>query len=195
MHTYIKMEMKKKKEKVKTLSEEIEMAEGMTADYSNNEITLKKGAQEIKRKMNRIIDVKIEGNKIIVSSKKASKNERKVFGSIKAHIRNMIQGLKEPFKYKLQAVSVHFPMTLKLEKENKQLLIKNFLGEKKDRVIKLIDNVDINVNKDIIELKSADIEKAGLQASIIEKGTKIRLRDRRIFQDGIYITEKPGREE
>ncbi|MDD5193887.1 MAG: 50S ribosomal protein L6, partial [Candidatus Nanoarchaeia archaeon] len=64
---------------------------------------------------------------------------------------------------------------------------------KKDRVIRLIHGVSVKINKDIIELESADIEKAGLVASNIEKGTKIRFRDRRIFQDGIFMIEKPGR--
>jgi large subunit ribosomal protein L9e len=50
----------------------------------------------------------------------------------------MIQGLTEGFKYKLQAVSVHFPITMKIDEAKNELMIKNFLGEKKDRIINVV---------------------------------------------------------
>ena len=103
----------------------------------------------------------------------------------------MIKGLDEGFQYKLQVASVHFPMSVKVE--NDELVVSNFLGEKKDRRIKLVKGVDVKVDKDIIEIQSIDIEKAGQCAANIEKGTKVRNKDRRIFQDGIFIVEKPGR--
>ena len=185
--------MKKEKQKNLNLNEEIEFSSGINIEVKYNQITMKKENKEISRKFSPLLKVSVNGNKIVISSRKATKKEKKIFGSLKAHVRNMIQGLDEGFKYKLQAVSVHFPITLKVDEANNKLLIKNFLGEKKDRVIRLISGVNIKINKDVIELESADIEKAGLVASNIEKGTKIRFRDRRIFQDGIFITEKPGR--
>ena len=185
--------MKKEKQKNLTLNEEIEFPSGIHVEVKDNKIILKKESKELERAFSPLFKVNVSGNKIILSSKKATKKEKKLFGSLKAHIRNMIQGLEEGFKYKLQAVSVHFPITLKVDEANNELLIKNFLGEKKDRVIRLIPGVNVKINKDVIELECHDIEKAGLVASNIEKGTKIRFRDRRIFQDGIFITEKPGR--
>lgn len=182
-----------KKEKQKNLNEEIEIPIGINVELKNNKITMKKENEEISRKFSPLLKVSVSGNKIIINSEKATKREKKLFGSLQAHIRNMIQGLEEGFKYKLQAISVHFPIILKVDEANNELLIKNFLGEKKDRIIKLIPGVNVKINKDVIELESTDIEKAGLVASNIEKGTKIRFRDRRIFQDGIFIIEKPGR--
>jgi large subunit ribosomal protein L6 len=136
--------------------------------------------------------VKVNGDKIMITSKKITKREKKILYSIKAHIKNAIEGLGAGFKYKLQAVSVHFPMTLEHDKTNNVILVKNFLGEKKPRSINIIPGVEVKLIKDVIELSSPDIEKAGQVAANIEKGTKIRLRDRRVFQDGIFITEKPG---
>jgi len=182
----------KKTEKIEKLHEELIIPEGINVTIDGNEIILKKDNKEVKRKLNNRIQLKIEGNKIILNSKKVTKREKKVLYTIKAHIINAIEGLTKSFKYKLQAVSVHFPMTLEIDKSNNILIVKNFLGEKKPRTIKIIPGVEIKVNKDLIELESADIEKAGQVAANIEKGSKIRSRDRRVFQDGIFITEKPG---
>jgi len=178
--------------KTEKLQEELVIPEGISVIIEENEIILKKDSNEVRRKLNNRIEVKVNGNKISLSSKKETKREKKIFYTIKAHLKNALEGLTKQFKYKLQAVSVHFPMTLEVDKSNNLLIIKNFLGEKKPRTIKIISGVEIKVNKDMIELESADIEKAGQVAANIEKGSKIRSRDRRVFQDGIFITEKPG---
>jgi len=174
------------------LFEEIEIPKGINAILENEFIIFKKDSNEIKRKINPIINIKIEGNKITIEAKKFTKREKKMFGTTRAHINNMIKGLTENFRYKLQVAAVHFPMTLSHDKATNELVVKNFLGEKKDRRIKLIEGVNVKLNKDLIELDSVDIEKAGQAAANIENGTKVRKRDRRIFQDGIFIIEKPG---
>jgi len=182
-----------KKGKRPNLRKEIEIPKGIKADIEDHILTMKKENNELKRELTGLIDIRIEKNKIILEAKKATKRESKIFGTFTAHIKNMIQGLQEGFKYKLQAVSVHFPMTISVDKEKNELVIKNFLGENTDRRIKLIKGIDVKVDKDVIEIESADKELAGQMASNIEKGTKIRKKDRRVYQDGIYITEKPGR--
>ena len=83
-------------------------------------------------------------------------------------------------------------MTLKLEGDN--AIIKNFLGEKVDRKVKLPGNIEVKLDKDIITITSVNKEFAGQAAANLEKVTKIRKKDRRIFQDGIYIINKSGKE-
>ena len=177
----------------KDLRTEIEIPEGINSSIEGDKIIMKKDSDELQRKLDMRVNTKIEGNKIILESKQTTKNDRKMFGTIKAHINNMIKGLTEKFQYKLQIANVHFPMNVSYDKENNMLVVKNFLGEKQDRKIKLIEGVDVKVDKETIELASINIENAGQCAANIEKGTKIRNKDRRIFQDGIFITEKPGR--
>jgi len=181
------------KNKRPDLKEEIKIPEGLTASIEDHILIIKKGDNELKRELSPLIQIKVEGDKIILENKKVTKREKRILGTFVAHIKNIIKGLNEKFKYRLQAVSVHFPMTLSIDKEKNELLVKNFLGEKTDRRIKLVNGVDVKINKDIIEIESSDKELAGQCSANIEKGTKVRNRDRRIYQDGIYIIEKPGR--
>jgi len=193
LHMHIKMEepqLEKLKKRDK-FREEIELPEGITATIEKEELILKKENKEIRRKLNSLIGLKIENNKILIKIKKTNKRDKKIFGTFKAHIKNMIKGLTEGFTYKLQISNVHFPMNVSYDKTTNELIVKNFLGEKKDRRIKLKENVDVNIDKEIIELTSYNIEKAGQTAADIEKGTKVRNKDRRIYQDGIFIIEKP----
>jgi len=188
-----KTEKGKNKEKSGGLYEEIEVPNGIIAELDNDFLITRKENNIIKRKLNPLINIKIEGNKIVISSKRTRKTEKKLIGTFIAHIKNMIKGLTEGFKYKLQISNVHFPMNVTYDKTKNELVIKNFLGEAKERRIKLVPEVDVKIDKDIIEIKSFDIEKAGLTSTIIEKETRVRNKDRRIYQDGIFLIEKPSR--
>jgi large subunit ribosomal protein L6 len=181
-----------KKER-KLFREEIEIPDGINVNVEGEELIMKKEDKELVRKINPLLSLKSKDKKIIVKCKRSTKRDKKVFGTMKAHIKNMIKGLEEGFNYKLQAVSVHFPMTVDYNKDSNEVIVKNFLGEKTDRKIRMVDNVDIKVNKDVIEISSSNIENAGQAAANLEKGTKVRNKDRRIYQDGIFIVEKPGR--
>ena len=182
------------KTKNKALIEEIEIPEGINAFVDKDEIILKKGESQLQKKIDSKLKIKIENNKITLECEKNKKNQRKIFRSAIAHVKNMIKGLNEKFRYRLQISSVHFPVSVIINKEKNELLIKNFLGEKKDRKVKIFPGIEIRINKDIIEVESSDIEKAGQFAANIEKKTKIRKKDRRVFQDGVYIVSKPGKE-
>ncbi|MFH1307873.1 MAG: 50S ribosomal protein L6 [archaeon] len=173
------------------IQEEIGIPEGVTVSMEENIIELAKGPFKL-RKIFEGFKIKQENNKIILYTEKATKREKKLIMTFKAHINNMIKGLAEKFVYKLQIASVHFPVTVSIE--GNQLLIKNFLGEVTPRKAKILPEVEVKVEKDIITVESNNIEAAGQTAANIEKATKVKGRDRRIFQDGIYITEKPGRE-
>ena len=172
---------------------EIKNPEGINVKVKDKEVSMKKDDNEIKRKLNSFVSAKIDNNKIILTTKKTTKMERKMAGTITAHVKNMIKGLTDNFMYTLQVASVHFPMTVNVDKENNEFVVKNFLGEKKDRRIKTIKGISINIEKDIIKVESSNKELAGQFAANLEKLTRVRNKDRRIFQDGIYIIEKPNR--
>jgi len=177
----------------KEIFQEIEIPEGVEAEIIENVLTIKGKEGEIKKKFNiNKITFEKKDNKIIIRNKKATKNEKKMINTISAHIKNMIKGVQEKFEYVLKICSSHFPMSVEIV--GNEAIIKNFLGEKIPRKAKIIENVNVEINGDIITINSHDKELAGQTAANFEKATKIRSRDRRVFQDGIFITSKAGRE-
>ena len=177
----------------KEISQEIEIPKDMEANIEGNILIVKGKEGESKRTFNtnKLIFEK-KDNKIIIKNKKATKKEKKMINTIAAHVRNMIKGVQEKFEYKLKIVSSHFPISVEI-KEN-EAIIKNFLGEKIPRKSKIPDKVEVKVDNSIIIVTSNDKELAGQTAANFEKTTRIRMKDRRIFQDGIFITNKAGRE-
>ena len=182
--------MEEIKTKQQEIRKEIEIPQDIEASVENNEIIAKKEGKELKRKFFKILLSK-EENKIVVKTKRATRKEKKLINTTIAHIKNMFQGLKEKFVYKLQICSVHFPMNVSVK--NNFVVIKNFFGEGKERKAKILPNVDVKIEKDIITVESADKEAVGQTAANMEKTTKVSYRDRRIFQDGIFLIERCGK--
>jgi large subunit ribosomal protein L6 len=170
----------------------IEIPEGVALSMEENTITVKGKEGEISRSFNfGRLEIKLENNELRLEHKTATKTEKKIMNTIASHIKNMIAGVQEKFVYELKVCSGHFPMTLK--QEGKKVIVKNFLGEKIDRSAKIIDGAEVEINKDIVTVKSVNKEIAGQTAANFEKATIIKGRDKRVFQDGIYITKKCGK--
>ncbi len=173
--------------------QEVEIPEGVEVSLDENVLTVKGKKGEIKKEFNiSKLSFEKKENKMVIGSKTASKNEKRMINTIVAHMRNMIKGVQEGYEYILKIANSHFPMNVTLQE--KEATIKNFLGEKIPRKLKILDNVEVKIAKDIIIINSCDKELAGQTAANFEKATRIRMKDRRVFQDGIFITSKAGKE-
>ena len=182
-----------KKEPRKSFKAEINIPEGFDVNIEKNKITMKKDSKELKRTVDKDIRVSKEGDKIILTAENARRNEKRKFGSTESHINNMIEGLSTHYEYELEICNVHFPITVTFDKSKSEFIIKNLLGEKYPRIIKVSKNVEVEIKNPHIKIKSYDLEAAGQAAANLEKITRVRNRDRNKFQDGIFITKKPGR--
>lgn len=138
------------------------------------------------------VSIKLGDNKIIIESESSSKISKKLIGSLTAHVKNMIRGSLENHNYILKICSGHFPMSVSVV--DSKLIVKNFLGEKVPRVLRLKENADVKVEGDLISVKSTSKEIAGQVAADIEQLTRRPGYDTRIFQDGCYLINKDGKE-
>ncbi|MBI3623798.1 50S ribosomal protein L6 [Candidatus Pacearchaeota archaeon] len=177
----------------KKLFKEIEIPEQIEIKIEDKMVVVNGPEGENKRefKLGKL-EFRKEGNKIIIGYEKATKKEKKTMNTTIAHIKNMINGVQKKFEYKLKICFSHFPFTVEIS--GNEVKIKNFLGEKSPRLMKIPDGVDVKSDKEIVDVRSCDKELAGKVAADFERATKIRNRDRRIFQDGLYIISKAGSE-
>ncbi len=172
----------------KRLRKEIEIPEKV--EVIVNEIITVKGekGENSKRLFYPTVEVSKQDNKIVIEPKKFTKKEKKIINTYIAHLHNMIRGVQEPYVYKVKVCSSHFPMSVSVN--GKELIVKNFYGEKVPRRAVIIDGVDVKINGEEIVLTGTDKESVGQTAANFEKSTRITNRDRRIFQDGLWIVEK-----
>jgi len=177
----------------KELFQTVEIPEGINIEIEGARVTVSgpEGKNEREFKLSNL-SLEKKGNEIIIGNKKATKKEKRRMNTIAAHIKNMIQGTQEKFEYKLKVCFSHFPITVDLK--GNEALIKNFLGEKVPRKVKIPAGAEVKVEKDIITVRSNDVETAGQASANFENVTRISNRDRRVFQDGIFITSKCGEE-
>ncbi|MCI4327476.1 MAG: 50S ribosomal protein L6 [Thermoplasmata archaeon] len=103
------------------------------------------------------------------------------------HLGNLATGVTKGFEAKMKVVAAHFPM--KVQAKDGELVIENFLGEKYPRTAKLLPGVTAKVDGDFVILSGHDVEIVGQSAANIERTTRIRDYDPRVFQDGIYLVE------
>merc|ERR1711977_527110 len=90
-------------------------------------------------------------------------------------------------------VYAHFPINVTIEDAGKVIEIRNFLGEKRVRIVKMLEGVTIAKDKavkDQIILEGNDIENVSRSAAHIHSCCLVRAKDIRKFLDGVYVNGK-----
>ncbi|MBW2995365.1 50S ribosomal protein L6, partial [Candidatus Woesearchaeota archaeon] len=175
--------MNKKKTKPKGYAEEIEIPEGVEVKIDGSKIIIKKGETVNERDFNtKKIKFVVQDNKIKFTAPRSTKRERKLAGSIMAHVKNLMKGASGNHIYKLKICSGHFPMNASVS--GNEFVIKNFLGESVPRKLKLKEGVSVKINGNEVVVESKSKELAGQTAASIEILTRITNRDLTRFQDG-----------
>jgi len=175
--------------KLDKMQERIEAPEGVEVTVDGRTIFVKGPKGELSREFRfPKVSFKQDDGAVIVDVVRPTKREKALVFTLRAHLRNMFKGVVDQHTYKLKICSGHFPMNVSLSGDVFQ--VKNFLGEKIPRVVKVKDGVGVKVEDQFITVTSCDKELAGQVAADIEQLCRITNRDIRIFQDGIYIVEK-----
>ncbi len=171
-------------------SRTVEIPNGVKVEKNGSVLLVKGPKGELSKKIiSSEVDVKVAGDKVIFSIDSQRRKVKALLGTSEASLNNMIKGVTEGWECQVKAVHSHFPP--KISVKDKEVIIQNFLGERRSRAAVITDGIEVKVDKDLIIIKGIDREKVGQVAANIEKATKIRGFDRRVFQDGCYIISKP----
>jgi large subunit ribosomal protein L6 len=139
-------------------------------------------------RFNRAISIEKKDGKVVIETNTDARKALAMVGTIAAHLRNMIVGVTDGYSYELKILYTHFPITVS-EKDGK-IEVKNFLGEKGVRRACVHGKCKVHIEKDIIKVEGLDVEDVGQTTGNIERSCKLRGRDRRIFQDGIFLSHR-----
>jgi len=132
--------------------------------------------------------IELNGNSVVVRANWPRKKEAALVGTVSSHIQNMITGVTKGFTYKLKIVFSHFPISVRVRE--KTVAIENFTGERSPRITKIVGDTKVTVKDEDIIVQGNNIEDVSQTAANIETATKIKVKDPRVFLDGIYIYER-----
>lgn len=174
----------------KGIKEAVKIPEDVDASVEDRVVHISGPNGDLSREFDlRGVEVKKEGEEIIVVSNSSRKERRASVGTVVSHIKNMFKGVTEGWTSKLKVVYSHFPISVSVQ--DGKFEIENFIGEEKPRRAEIVGETEVEIKGEDIELRGPDKEDVGQTAANIEQTASAKNRDPRVFQDGIYIVEAP----
>jgi large subunit ribosomal protein L6 len=174
-------------------SDNVVLPKGVTATCSGKTLKVKGPKGEVTKVfIDPRIVTKTEDGKVIFDIDGYGKREKTLLGTYVSHTKNMIKGVTEGHEYDMKICSGHFPMNVTVG--SGQFQVKNYLGEKVPRILTLKKDVEVKVDGDKVHISGIDLENVSQTAAKIEILTRRSKFDRRVFQDGIYIVNKDGKQ-
>lgn len=175
----------------------IEVPEGVTVNIKSRVVKVI-GPRGTLTKNLKHIDVtftKISNQQIKVTVHNGDRKHVAALRTVKSLVDNLITGVTKGYKYKMRYVYAHFPINVNvIDKDGSKFIeIRNFLGDKKVRLVPVREGVDIEFStnvKDEIVLSGNSVEDVSQNAADIQQICRVRNKDIRKFLDGIYVSDK-----
>ncbi|CDR95697.1 ribosomal protein L9, putative [Babesia bigemina] len=182
--------------KTRLSSDILKIPDGVTVDVRSRKVTVKGKYGDLTRDFSHVpIEIRLSKDRktVILMQWFGTKSMIATIRTVMTHINNMITGVTKKYQYKMRLVHAHFPINSNIADDGKSIEIRNFLGEKRVRIVKVLPGVKIEKSdavKDEIILTGVDVESVGRSAALIHQCALVRNKDIRQFLDGIYVSEK-----
>lgn len=168
----------------------IEIPETVMIKKENNIVIVKGKLGTVTKdltKMTAMVD--LEDNKVVIKPYGKRKKDLAINNTIKSIIESMIAGVDKGFTYKLKIVYAHFPISVKTK--GKDVYVENYFGERSARMSRIIgDDTRVNIVGEDVIVQGPNLEHVSQTAANIERSTKLKYKDQRVFLDGVYVYSK-----
>merc|ERR1712170_196656 len=183
------------KMKILNTSQSINVPEGVSVEIKSRVVTVK-GPRGTLSKSFRHLSIDIfmpDSNTIKVEKWFGTRKELAAVRTVCSHITNLMKGVTKGYKYKMRAVYAHFPINCAISEGGTLVEVRNFLGEKYTRKVRMHDGVKCENSKDqkdeLIHTGNS-VEAVSQSAALIQQSTTVKNKDIRKFLDGVYVSEK-----
>ncbi len=179
--------------KLVQIEEMYEIPKDVTFTLKGKEVTVKGKKGSITKDFShaRKIDISTKGKKVFFNAEFPRTKTVALVYTLKNLLNNMVDGVQQGYVYRMKIVYSHFPITVVPPKKGKtEVLIKNFIGERAARGTHSIGDVAIKATKEEVIISGCDKETVGQTCANIQKKCRIKDKDKRVFQDGVYVYQK-----
>jgi len=159
----------------------VTVPEGVNVEISGSRISVKGPKGRVEKSIGPMVSATMSGREITVSGEKVHVN------TIESIISSMIKGVTEGYRRELKIIYAHFPVSL--EVKGQDIIIKNFQGEKQNRKARLVGDTKLAVKGQNVTVTGSDKESVGQTVANMRSAMRIKEKDDRVFQDGIYEVE------
>jgi len=179
--------------KIAFFQDKLEIPEGVKVTLEGGHHIRVKGPNgEITKDFSHVrgINVSIKGNEIFFTTNFPKSATLALIKTVVSIINNLIIGVQTNYKYISKICYSHFPCNCEVKSDKKEIHVINFLGERAPRKAKYPENVKVEVNGDDVLFIGPDKESLGQAAANVKRACRIRKKDPRVFQDGVYLYKK-----
>merc|ERR1712011_13861 len=181
--------------KILNVKQTVDIPDGVEASVKARNVTIKGPRGTLTRSFRHLaVDIFMPDAKSITVEKHFGKRkELAAVRTVCSIIQNAITGVMRGYKYKMRAVCARFPINCAISENGTLVEVRNFLGEKYIRKVRMHDGVvceNSKDQKDELIITGNSIEDVSQSVALIQQSTTVKNKDIRKFLDGLYVSEK-----
>lgn len=161
---------------------------GTEVKVSGSEVTVKGKGGTLVKSIHPAVEIKVDGQNVVVNPKNNSRLARALWGTYSAHLRNMVAGVNAPFTKKLEVQGIGY----RAEMTGKQ--IKLSVGFSHPVVVSIPEGINVAIDKNIITITSIDKDALGQFAASVRAVKKPEpYKGKGIRYEGEVVRMKQGK--
>merc|ERR1712168_1351037 len=181
--------------KILNVKQTVDVPDGVEASVKARVVTVSGPRGKLERSFRHLaVDIYMpDKNTLTVEKHFGKRKELAAVRTVCSIIQNAITGVMRGYKYKMRAVYAHFPINCAISENGTLVGVRNFLGEKYIRKVRMHDGVvceNSKEQKDELIITGNSIEDVSQSVALIQQSTTVKNKDIRKFLDGLYVSEK-----